>query len=384
MRRLTARVAVVLRVTCTAVAVLVLALTTAQDLISGWVVGTVAAMVVDAVLVAVLLLRRPGARWIVAVDVLLATVICVVQGMLLPAQLVGQGASWVAAVASVAIIIANLTMDTPVAVLASLLVMSGWAVGSTLGARAAGGASRSTELGAGLAAGTAHLVSLLIQAAVTAVMMVVMVRSARAADSAIDERERVATAEAVEAARRLDERMLRRRLHDTVLATLTMVGSGAITDGSPTLRSRAGQDQQVLAELGAAPTRAGGLVRLDARLRLLVDRIRPLIEVRADLTACEVPDEVAEAIAGAVNESLVNIAKHAEVETARLSLRRGAGTVVIEVIDAGIGFDPSRVGRHHLGLRESIKGRLVDVGGSATVVSAAGFGCTVTLSWCGA
>ena len=70
MRRLTARVAVVLRVTCTAVAVLVLALTTAQDLISGWVVGTVAAMVVDAVLVAVLLLRRPGARWIVAVDVL--------------------------------------------------------------------------------------------------------------------------------------------------------------------------------------------------------------------------------------------------------------------------------------------------------------------------
>jgi signal transduction histidine kinase len=349
--------------------------------------AALAAMVGAAVAFVVVLLRWPTTRWvvaIVAVDVALATGICVVQGMLLPPGLVAQGASWVAAVASVAIIVANLTLDTPVALLASLVVMGGWAVGSTFGARASGGLGRTTELGAGLAAGTAHLVSLVIQAGVTAVMMMVVVRAARAADTALRERERVDTAEAIEAARRLDERVLRRRLHDTVLATLTMVGSGAIVAGSRTLRNRAAGDLAVLAELGAVVPPPVGTVRLDERLGGLVDRFRPLVDVQADLIACEVPTEVAEAMAGAVHEALVNIAKHAEVETARLWLRRGAGGVVVEVADAGVGFDPTRVGRHHLGLRESIKGRLDEVGGTASVVSAEGFGCTVTLGWRGA
>jgi hypothetical protein len=61
--------------------------------------------------------------------------------------------------------------------------------------------------------------------------------------------------------------------------------------------------------------------------------------------------------------------------------RDAGGGVRIDARDQGVGFDPGRIPPDRLGLRESVLGRMEDVGGSATVRSAPGRGTTVVLSW---
>ncbi|NED55992.1 ATP-binding protein, partial [Micromonospora aurantiaca] len=64
-----------------------------------------------------------------------------------------------------------------------------------------------------------------------------------------------------------------------------------------------------------------------------------------------------------------------------LRLAREGGTVVVEVVDDGPGFDPSTVPAHRYGLRESIHGRMSTVGGRAVVTSAPGTGTRIRLEW---
>ena len=64
-----------------------------------------------------------------------------------------------------------------------------------------------------------------------------------------------------------------------------------------------------------------------------------------------------------------------------MRLGRGGGSVVIEVIDDGPGFDPATVPVHRYGLRESIQGRLTEIGGRAEVTSAPGDGTRIRLEW---
>src|SRR4029453_3025566 len=47
-----------------------------------------------------------------------------------------------------------------------------------------------------------------------------------------------------------------------------------------------------------------------------------------------------------------------------LRLHRAGNTVVVEVIDAGPGFDPGRIPSHRYGLRESVVGRMASIGRS--------------------
>ena len=367
--RMINRFAVILRTTCTSVTVVVASVTASAET-AGWrVVVALAAMVASTLLFAAVLLRSGSVRWVILVDLAVTTVICLLQGALLPPSLVAAGSSWVAAGASVAVVLAYLTLTLPVAVCGSLVVSVGWILGSMLG-----------HAGDGIP----HLVILGIQATVTAVLMVMLGRAAMAADAALRVHEAARRTEVVEAARRLDERMLRRRLHDTVLATLTMVGTRSIESGSPTLRARATEELTVFEELTAGAAGKVGLVRLDQWLSVAADRVRPLIKVAVELVACQVPTVVAEAVRDAVHEALANIAKHAEVESAVLRLAADHGILRVDVMDTGVGFDPTRVARHHLGLRESVIGRMTEVGGWATVISAVGFGCTVTIVWRGA
>src|SRR5262249_15109842 len=105
----------------------------------------------------------------------------------------------------------------------------------------------------------------------------------------------------------------------------------------------------------------------------------PAIEVAiADVA---VPAAVGAAIAGAVAEALTNVSRHAA--TARVQLRAvpAPGGVLVEVVDDGPGFDPSRVPAHRRGLRESVLGRMRAVGGSAAVASRPGAGTGIVLCW---
>jgi two-component system sensor histidine kinase UhpB len=63
-----------------------------------------------------------------------------------------------------------------------------------------------------------------------------------------------------------------------------------------------------------------------------------------------------------VQESLTNIVRHAHASRVRLSLENGAGSVVLRVIDDGVGFDEAATAQHAGGLR-GMRERAVLVGG---------------------
>ncbi|MDN5850070.1 MAG: sensor histidine kinase, partial [Nitrococcus sp.] len=84
----------------------------------------------------------------------------------------------------------------------------------------------------------------------------------------------------------------------------------------------------------------------------------------------------------AARELLINVAKHASVEQATLSLAYGERTLRLTVADRGQGFDPAQIERdwgRGFGLF-SIRERLGYFGGEIKIVSARGKGTRVTLT----
>jgi hypothetical protein len=80
-----------------------------------------------------------------------------------------------------------------------------------------------------------------------------------------------------------------RRLHDTVLATLTTVGSGALRYSSAVLRADARSDLAVVAVFGAESIESTDLVRVDHLRRQVARGMDPPLWVGHSLTGCEVP-----------------------------------------------------------------------------------------------
>jgi anti-sigma regulatory factor (Ser/Thr protein kinase) len=90
--------------------------------------------------------------------------------------------------------------------------------------------------------------------------------------------------------------------------------------------------------------------------------------------------EAASAVLAAVEECLSNVARHAGVDEAEVVINRQADDLVALVVDHGRGFDPDQVPDDRLGLAESVRGRILDLGGSVTLWSRPGAGTTVMLT----
>jgi signal transduction histidine kinase len=90
--------------------------------------------------------------------------------------------------------------------------------------------------------------------------------------------------------------------------------------------------------------------------------------------------EAASAVLAAVEECLSNVARHAGVDVAEVVINRQADDLVALVVDRGRGFDPDQVPEDRLGLAESVRGRILDLGGSVTLWSRPGAGTTVMLT----
>ncbi|HEU4700671.1 MAG TPA: sensor histidine kinase [Gemmatimonadales bacterium] len=104
-------------------------------------------------------------------------------------------------------------------------------------------------------------------------------------------------------------------------------------------------------------------------VRVLVDEPAPPLTPAAALSLYRV-----------AQEALRNVVKHAAASEATVRLVRNGGGAVLEVVDAGRGFDPARDGeRRGLGLT-SMTERLRLVRGTLRVVSAPGRG-TRTTAW---
>ncbi|WP_045877721.1 histidine kinase [Pseudofrankia sp. DC12] len=146
------------------------------------------------------------------------------------------------------------------------------------------------------------------------------------------------------------------------------------------------------------------------------------------LAEAPLPVDVAAALAAAVREGLTNVRRHSGVAAARVTVVRWLDGVRVRIDDAGVGFEAAHfdaahpdpalagasatrpasgagppdgpgtsdraatstgggltggddVGRARLGLRGSVHGRMVDVGGWARIVSRPGVGTRVELHW---
>lgn len=87
--------------------------------------------------------------------------------------------------------------------------------------------------------------------------------------------------------------------------------------------------------------------------------------------------ESEEAVLGAVREALVNVAKHAGVETADVYVENDGEVLSAFVRDRGRGFDPASVEEDRHGLARSIRHRVESRGGRVTVRSTLGRGTEI-------
>jgi len=173
-----------------------------------------------------------------------------------------------------------------------------------------------------------------------------------------------------------------RIIHDSVLQTLEALGRGYVTDPGRVRELAALEAARLRALLDAAgpnPEPAGLLTQLRCLAgefpRLTVEIVDvDLVENSAMRTAA-MP-----AVTDAVRELLNNITKHAACTQATVSIGTTPdGALEVVVRDHGTGFDPTRVD-HGFGLRDSVIGRIVEIGGQVGIWSRPGAGTRVTLT----
>jgi signal transduction histidine kinase len=195
-----------------------------------------------------------------------------------------------------------------------------------------------------------------------------------------------AAARGVQSAQRAERARVSRLVHDTALQSLEAMSlrSAADTIAPATklaeLRASAQAEAARLrrALLGDTNERGG----LPAGLEAVVDEatVRGLrVELAAaDVSAVRVSQARRAALCGATRTALNNVLRHARVTEAVVRVEPADKGVRVVVRDHGRGFRAEE-DRFGYGIRESIRGRLVEVGGRAEVHSAPGRGTRVTL-----
>ncbi|MFC5751252.1 sensor histidine kinase [Actinomadura rugatobispora] len=339
----------------------------------GWQAAALGVMVAWAAFFTAVAVRRGIGPPLIVCDAALVTSVMLLQPRLVSVSTVVDETTWAIMLASTAIYVSQLALRPVAGLPLAALVIAAYMIG--------------------VPAETSQIRILFVQAAVVSAMMWLLRRGGRRADAIVAERDRERHRAMAEAARRADERQYRVQMHDSVLATLTMVASGAVRAGSPGLREVARQALEILETYASPPPLADGpLIDVVERLELLVARMRPAMSVDlavagwrgSDRPALEVPEPVARAIVDATREALRNVAAHAGTRRASVRLERSGDSVRLHVVDHGRGFDPARVPAARHGIRHSIVERMAMAGGTATVQSRPRKGTVVTLRWtCG-
>ncbi|WP_338898529.1 ATP-binding protein [Streptomyces sp. TG1A-60] len=223
------------------------------------------------------------------------------------------------------------------------------------------------------------LVRMFVQVALSRAAYLMVRARARAADRSAAARAAARREAEVAATRRATEREYLATLHDTASATLLMVSQGDGRDWS-WLPPRARQD---LEALSAVPGFETGSVDLAALLGCVPEgegqaRVRLKTHVDGPLA---IPSGPGLAIFNGVREAVTNVARHAGVREAELRAWPEGDGAVVELTDAGRGFDPESVPARRRGISGSIIGRMHAVGGSASVTSHPGTGTRVRWRW---
>ena len=191
----------------------------------------------------------------------------------------------------------------------------------------------------------------------------------------------------LEAQRRQSARLL----HDTVLATLTLLAHSGVGVSTDALRAQAGDDARLLRQLrlgtigGTAEESSSPVATDETVLGTTLESVKQRfgrigLEVSWHGTGqVLLPSDVLDAFLLALSESLENVRRHAGVEHADVTITQTDDSLRAVITDAGVGFSPEEIAASSLGFTESIVARLRDVGGSARVFSTPGAGTTVIL-----
>jgi len=172
-----------------------------------------------------------------------------------------------------------------------------------------------------------------------------------------------------------------RELHDRVLQTLEIMSrSGWVSDARA--RDHIAREAAWLRRLiegGLSRRRRGDLV---VALQEVVERQLAAglgVELNvAEMSRHALPDGAVVALAGAVNEALTNVRKHAGVPCAVVRAMPTGDGVVVSVLDHGRGFDPEGVDQG-VGIPQSLVSRIRQVDGTVRIDSTPGAGTYVEL-----
>ncbi|WP_158862882.1 sensor histidine kinase [Leifsonia sp. AG29] len=183
-----------------------------------------------------------------------------------------------------------------------------------------------------------------------------------------------------------------RLLHDTVLATLTLLAHAGVGVSAGAMREQAAEDAALLRQLrlGFTPDPArSGDYRLKPVEESALGNTLESVKQRFKRIGLEVnwhgagqvflQSDVLDAFLLALGECLENVRRHSGVKEAHVTITDDETTVRAMVTDAGKGFDVSAITEGRLGYTESIVARLRDVGGNARLFSSPGSGTTVVL-----
>ncbi|MFC9331116.1 MacS family sensor histidine kinase [Kitasatospora sp. NPDC057015] len=269
-----------------------------------------------------------------------------------------------------------------------------WAAGTVLGFAAKGGwrpaAFAGTLIGVanifghgGFTGDNVHNIVLLMVAGCAIGYVIELARASEAA---------LTRALQVESATRERER-LSRDIHDGVLQVLALVqrrGSEPEAAGPggqlAELGRLAGEQERALRALmagGPLPRQRGGAEQEDLRA-LVTPYAGERVTVSAPGTPVLLPGPVAAELAAAVGAAVDNVHRHAgPAARAWILVEDEPQAVTVSIRDDGPGFAAGRLGEAErsgrLGVSQSIRGRLLDLGGTAELYSVPGEGVEVEL-----
>ncbi|WP_078713544.1 sensor histidine kinase [Agreia bicolorata] len=183
-----------------------------------------------------------------------------------------------------------------------------------------------------------------------------------------------------------------RLLHDTVLATLTLLAHSGVGVSPDALRAQASEDARLLRQLrlgGTPMPRSSGAYTLEATETSDLGHTLESVKQRFDRMGLTVswhgagrlllPSDVLDAFLLSLAECLENVRRHSGVSNAEVTITQDDTTVRAMVTDTGVGFDLEQVDAAKLGLAESVVARIREVGGRTRLFSAPGSGTTVVL-----
>ncbi|WP_433049717.1 MacS family sensor histidine kinase [Dactylosporangium sp. CS-033363] len=176
---------------------------------------------------------------------------------------------------------------------------------------------------------------------------------------------------------------LARPIHDGVLQVLALMQrhGNELGGPGPQLATLAGEQEQALRTLLSGNPAAAPAFYLDLRA-LLTALSSPTVEIAAPADPVLLPAQTAQELAAAAQAALDNVSRHAGPTARAWVLLEDEGDAVrVTVRDDGVGFAPERLAEAadagRLGVAQSMRGRVADLGGTTEISSRPGRGTEV-------